>query len=56
MAGIRLHPNYHDYPLDAPAFRELLVEAKQRELPVQIAVRMEDGRTQHPRVMVEDAC
>ena len=54
MTGIRLYPNYHDYTLDHPQFRELVVEAKQRQLPVQIAVRMEDGRTQHPKVMVAD--
>jgi predicted TIM-barrel fold metal-dependent hydrolase len=48
--AIRLHPNYHGYRLDQPAAVALLEAAAGRGLLVQIAVRMEDPRTQ-PRLL-----
>lgn len=52
MKAIRLHPNYHAYKLDAPAFLELLEAATSQGLFIQIVAQLEDQRTQHPLVQM----
>jgi predicted TIM-barrel fold metal-dependent hydrolase len=52
MPGIRVHPNYHGYTLDDPDFDGLLRGAKALGLAVQVVLKMEDDRVQHPLLRV----
>lgn len=55
MNAIRLHPTVHGYSLKDARFREMLVGAKEAGLLVQLAVTLEDSRTQHESFATPDA-
>lgn len=52
MPGIRLHPSYHGYDLKSEEFVRLMKLATSHRMVVQIAVEMEDPRTQSSLVQV----
>lgn len=52
--AIRLHPNYHGYLLDDPRLGRLLKLAGESGLLVQLAIALEDTRTQHHLLKVAD--
>ncbi|MBD3676374.1 MAG: metal-dependent hydrolase [Planctomycetaceae bacterium] len=54
MLGIRLHPNYHGYTLDSPNFSRILKLATEAGRFVQLAVALEDTRTQPEQLQVPD--
>lgn len=54
MKGVRLLPGYHDYTLEDARFRQLLSLLSDKKMLLQIAVRLEDPRTQHRLLMTKD--
>jgi len=54
MFAIRVYPGYHGYRLEDEAFEQLVESADQRRMLIQLVVSLEDTRTQHPLMRVED--
>ncbi len=54
MRGLRVFPNYHGYKLDHPDFARLLALCDEHRIILQVAVSIEDERTQHPLMQVKD--
>jgi uncharacterized protein len=54
MAGIRLFPNYHGYTFAEPESLSLISGASDRNLLVQVALSMEDPRTQQTVIRPAD--
>jgi uncharacterized protein len=52
MRVIRVHPNYHRYQLDDACFTQLFDQVARRGMTLQIALVMEDERTQNALVQV----
>jgi len=52
MPGIRVYPNYHGYSVGSAGFAQLLSLAERTGMAVQIALSMEDIRTQFPLMVV----
>ncbi|MGH2351335.1 MAG: amidohydrolase family protein [Chloroflexota bacterium] len=48
MAGLRLYPTYHRYPLAGDSAAALLAEAERLHLPVSLGCAFEDRRQRHP--------
>ena len=54
MSGVRIHPGYHGYALDEPNVAKLFAIAAKSDIAVQIALAMEDARTQNDLARVPD--
>lgn len=55
MPGIRVYPNYHGYSVGSAPFARLLSLAERNGMAVQVALSMEDIRTQFPLMVVQPA-
>jgi predicted TIM-barrel fold metal-dependent hydrolase len=51
--GVRLLPGYHGYDPVSPEAVELIAAVRRRRLPLQVFVRLQDERLQHPRFAAE---
>lgn len=49
VQGVRVYPSWHDYSLEDQRLYELCQLCQEKNLLLQMVVRLEDARTEHPR-------
>jgi len=52
LKAVKIIPNYHNYPLIAPAVAQLMKVLAERKIPLMIQMRVDDERNQYPLMKI----